>query len=484
MRLALGGVAVVMALLVSGSALAEDLLARAVAARERGDYGAAIALLERALPNRDAELMLAETLAWAKRFEEAEARYRAILTRDPASRAARLGLARVLLWQGRYDEASARFNEIVRVEPANVDALEGHATAAYWSGDLRSAARDFHRVLTLEPRREFARQALAEIATFSAPSQRLTLDAVDDDQPLDAIRSEVTATFFSDPLTRWSAVAGVYHLDAARLGTRSGEYVRIENETKWRAFIAGGSLGLLEFPDGTHRPIGSLRLGYRSFTLAVDHREELASATALRTHATSTGATLRWSHERDWIAAVEATNRRYFDENTTRSLIAYAVVPVVRRDEWTVWGGASGALRDTDESRFALTAIASTRGDDGVFRYSYRGEYDPYWAPENLAEARLVVAVERRHARGAVKLHADGGFMRDRGRAFGPDAGAAPFPPSTFTVEFDRTFTPYRAGVTTDFRVAPQLRLELGAEHSATVDYRATSFHVSLVRRR
>ncbi|MFL6244494.1 MAG: hypothetical protein ACJ74H_00590, partial [Thermoanaerobaculia bacterium] len=148
-----------------------------------------------------------------------------------------------------------------------------------------------------------------------------------------------------------------------------------------------------------------------------------------------------------------------------------------------LWLGASAAARDTDESRFRLTAVSSTR-DAGFFRYQYRGEYDPYWTPDNLLEARLVLALERRTSRGGVKLHADGGFARDRGRAFGPDAGPDPFPASPFTFTFDRTYHPWRAGLAADFTLAPQWRIEAGVERGVTVDYRSTSVHASLVRRR
>src|SRR5687768_15283203 len=152
-----------------------------------------------------ADLNTAERLAWEKRFAESEALYRQILASDPESTNARLGLARVVMWQGRYAEAVAMFDDLEGIE-----ALEGRATAEYWSGDLRSAARDFRRVLAIDPNREFARTSLREIESTARPSQRITIGAVHDDQPLDAMRAEVAATFFSDPLTRWSVIGGTY----------------------------------------------------------------------------------------------------------------------------------------------------------------------------------------------------------------------------------------------------------------------------------
>jgi hypothetical protein len=423
------------------------------------------------------DLRAAEQLAWDKRFSESEALYRRILEADPASSAAKLGLARVVMWQGRYGEAIGMFKQLEGIE-----ALEGRATAEYWSGDLRSAARDFKKVLALDANRELARTSLRQIEATARPSERVTLDAVEDDQPLDAVRAEVASTFFSDPLTRWSAVVGTYRLDAGRVGESDGQYVAVENETRVGDFTFGGSAGLFSFPDGVRRPIGSLMVRHRALTLRLDHREEIASATSLRTHAAATTAALRWSHDRDWIGAAEVSHRRYFDGNRGNAAIAYAVAPW-RRGEWTFWGGASAAARDTEESRFRMTAVSSTL-DAGFFRYQYRGEYDPYWTPDHLLEGRLVAALERRTNGGGVKLHADGGYARDRGRAFGPDAGPGPFPLSTFTFAFDRTYRPWRAGIAADLVFAAHWRIEAGVERSVTVDYRSTSVHASLVRRR
>lgn len=427
------------------------------------------------------DLRQAEQLGWEKKFAESEALYRRILADRPQSGEAKLGLARVVLWQGRYAEAIALFAAIEGVE-----ALEGRATAEYWSGDLRRAARDFRHVLELDPNREFSRRALAEIHSLAVPSQQISIDGVSDDQPLDGLRAEAMATFFSDPLTRWSVAAGGYHLDAGRIGARDGEYLRIDNQTTLGKTILGASVGVFTFPDGTRRPIGGISIRHRSLTLRVDHREEIASAASLRTHAASTSTALRWDHDRSWIGAAEVSHRRYFDGNESRALVAYAVFPLRRRG-WTLWSGGSAAARDSDESRFRMTAVSATR-EGTFFRYSYRGEYDPYWTPDNLLEARAVIALERRFERGGVKVHADGGYARDRGRAFGPDAGPTPFPSATFTFTFDRTDHPWRAGLDADWTLAPSLapgwRIEAGVERSVTVDYRSTTFHAALVRRR
>lgn len=435
----------------------------------------AILLLAAALDDLDR----AQALAWEQRFVEAEAVYRAL----PPSPEAQLGLARVVLWQKRYDEAIALFDAI---RPATVDSLEGRATALYWSGDFRGAARLFRRVLDIDPQREFSARSLAEIRAAFASSQRIAVDTLDDDQPLDRLRAEATATFYSDPLTRWSATAGWYRLETVRVRPRSGEVARIANETRFpRAhLVASGDIGALEFPDGTTRAVGGAAVRYRALTLRVDHREDLASATSLLTHVTATTASLRWDYQGLAIAAAEASRRRWFDDNTSLAAFAYAVAPILRRGPWTVWSGASAMARDTDETRFGVNAVSSELDPSiGLFRYRYRGHYAPYWTPDDLREARLIVAVERQLRRGGVKLHADAGFARDRGRAFGPETGLTPLPADVFSFAFDRDYRPYRLALSGDVRVAGPYRLEIGAERSVTTDYRANSFHAAVVRR-
>lgn len=426
------------------------------------------------------DLARAQQLAWSKDFAAAEALYRAILAEDPDAVDAQIGLARVVLWQGRYREAIVLFE---RVRARRADVLEGIGQAAYWSGDLRTAARTFREALALEAGREASRQALVEITSLARPSQRLTVVSDRDDQPLARTRFEAEAVHYSDPLTRWSVRAGGYTMDAGRIGESDGTFVALSNETIWRGVTVRAGLGLFTHPDGARRPTGHLGMRRGSVELLIEQQEALASASALRTHASALTTTLRWRREPSWIAAAEATHRRWFDDNETVAAVVYGVAPVVRRGDWTLWSGASAAARDTRESRFEVAAVSGTR-EGNSFRYAWRGEYDPYWTPRELYEARAVAALEYRVARGGVKVHADGGYARDQGRAFGPDTGATPLPAMSYAFDYDREYAPYRFGVTLDREIVAGYRVEAAAERNVTIDYRSTSFYVSLVRRR
>lgn len=411
-------------------------LARRVRATLR-EVKRAILLLCVALSASGGDLERANELAFAKRFAEAEALYRT-LARTAETR---LALARVVMWQGKYAEALAMFDGLEGVE-----ALEGKATAQYWSGDWRAAARTFRRVLEIDPRREFAQKSLSEILAGARPSQRIVVDGMHDDQPLDVVRAEVSAMLFSDPQTRWTVALGRYDGDA------SGTFASVASETTIRALVVNGSVGVFTWPDGVRRPVGSAGVRWRSLSARIERAPEIASAASLRTHIASTTTALRWDTSRRWLASAEVAHRRYSDDNEGWSAVAYAVAPM-RKNEWTFWSGGSFAARDTAESRFTLGGV-----------------YDPYWTPDDLVEGRAVIALERRIASGNVKLHADGGYARDKGRAF--------------DLPYDRSYRPWRIGVAADLRVARDFRVEAGLTRGATVDYRSTSFYAALVRRR
>ncbi|MGZ7079449.1 MAG: tetratricopeptide repeat protein, partial [Thermoanaerobaculia bacterium] len=97
------------------------LVDRATAARAAGDYATAIQTLEIVVARDPAQLparlLLAETLAWAKRFAEAEREYRRALDQVSSSHDGKLGLARVLLWQGRYSAARPLFLSLTTANP-------------------------------------------------------------------------------------------------------------------------------------------------------------------------------------------------------------------------------------------------------------------------------------------------------------------------------------------------------------------------------
>ena len=437
----------------------------------------------------------AQRLAWSKRFDEAERLYRQYLRRNPASREAAVGLAQVVLWKRRYREARTLFLNLVRRNPADAEAMEGAATAAYWEGDFRTAAREFSEVVRRHPERQFAQQSLSEIAAASRDSIRATVDAVEDDQPYSLRRSELKASLFTDPLTRWDVAVGSYHLDNPTLHTqRETPYVLIGSEyvMPWQRLTIGASAGALRWPDQTVRPIGDITLQLRtpnssSLVARVEHRESFYTATSVTTHVAVTRTVFGWSRDApgSWIAGVEAGRLRYFDHNNGRYAQAFALMPVMRRGETVISLGASAALRDTAQSRFYQESISSTLSTPDDFNYQYRGGYTPYWTPQHLREGRAIGILQRPvGARITLKVQAEIGLAHDQAHAFGPSEGPQSLPAQVFEFDFRRTFYPRRIEGKLSVVISDRYRLEGSIGRNTTVFYRANEFRASLVRYR
>jgi len=401
----------------------------------------------------DDDLRAAERLAWQKRFAEAEQTYRAILDGAPTSRTASLGLGQVLLWEQRYDDAAAVYGGTLRDAPNDADARKGMATAEYWSGDFRAAQRDYAAVLRLRPNDAESRKALAEISAASAPVLASDNEFVTDDQPLRRARMALGYTAFSDPLTKWTAMAGTYALTARGFGSASSPFVSIAGSTSLPTLHlrVTGSLRGFRFPDGETKPLGGVAVVREwqgsNLSAEVDRHELLYTASSLRTHASETVTTLGWNRNSDAATSAAAVHAiRYFDGNSGRAADAYHLVRVANGERGSLALGAAVSYRDTEESR--LIAVGNER------------RYDPYWTPQDLFETRAVAAASLNVARATVHLHADGGWARDR------DTGVP------------RTFRPWRASADVTFPLRGAFNATLGFEHQTTVFYNANSIHL------
>lgn len=344
--------------------------------------------------------------------------------------------ARALLFSHHYIQAAAIFRRVLRDAPNNAEARKGLATAEYWSGDFRSAQRDFAAVLRARPSDAEARRALEEIASASRPVITSDSELTDDDQPLGRARASVAGTFYSDPLTAWTATAGTY----AFRGADTSPFASVAGST-WvpsPRLRLGASLRLRRFPDGEAKPLAGVSIAREwrrsSLRLDVDQHELLYTISSLNSHPSETVTTLVWNRNTDATTSAAAVHAiRYFDHNSGRAADAYHLVRLGRLP-WSL--GAAASYRDTDQSRF-----------NGAL-------YDPYWTPLNQREVRGIAAA----AFGRVRLHLDAGVARD---------------------DVNGSFHPWRASAA----VALPFGATLTVERQSTVFYRATSFRLTIVRR-
>ncbi|HEY8711535.1 MAG TPA: tetratricopeptide repeat protein [Thermoanaerobaculia bacterium] len=441
---------------------------------------------------RDTTTLLAraQSLAWAKQFDEAARLYREVLRDAPSSRDARLGLARVRLWQGRYPESREMFLKLVARNRADTDAAEGAATAAYWSGDYRTALREFTAIANAHPHRHSVRRMLNDLRSASATTTSFETAIIDDDQPFRSTRSQARVSMFTDPLTRWDASAGGYTLDSTSGGRHSAPFIAVRNETVIPSLrlTVTPSIGAIRLPDGTHA-IGGATVAFRvaphdSLAMSFTRHEILSNATKLYPFVNVTS--ISWRRTGPWLGSAEAERDRFSDHNAAIAADAYALFPIATRAGWSWFAGGSALTRDTRDSRFYVSGITATRDPSGAFfHYTYRGAYDPYWTPQHLFEARAIVAIERRFgSKATLRAQGDGGQAHDRAVSFWPDSGRTPFPSSIGQSTFNRSYSPWRLDVTSSMPIAHGITLDVGWEHSVTSFYRANRFHASLARRR
>ena len=370
-----------------------------------------------------------------------------ILTASVGLRAAEREDAFALLWAGNYRQARAAFENVLRRQPRDPVARLGLAQSDYWSGDYRRALVEFQRVLEIQPSNAEARRAVEEIRAVSRAGFGVEADAIDDDQPYRGGGTEARVFFFSDPLTKWELGGGGSRLRA--LGDeKSTAEIALAGETTLPSIRTRIRAGLrhFRFPDGDARLLPSLRAERRlrtsSIALVAERRPLLRSAPALRRHAWDDALSARWGRENgsglQFAAAAEHV--RYFDRNSGWGADAYVLAPVSR----ALFLGASAAFRDTRESRF-----------DG-------GQYDPYYTPQQLAEARAVGAFTLTRGRLTTSAHLDAGIARER------TAGR---------------FVPWRASLSLTMRVTPDVALSATATHDSTAFYNANEIHAGLAGR-
>ncbi|HUP62912.1 MAG TPA: tetratricopeptide repeat protein [Thermoanaerobaculia bacterium] len=398
------------------------------------------------------------TLAARKQWSEAEAEARETVRRFPESRDAQLTLAQVVLWRGRYTEARTLFARLVARNAEDIEARLGAAQAAYWSGDYREALREFRAILRRRPDHPDARRAVGEILSAARPGYSAGAGGISDDQPYRSMFGGVTAYAFSDPLTKWQLGAGTTRLRTDRLSADVREITASGETVLPRAAIhVQGALRWMRFPDERSEllPLVSIgrRFGRSRAAVAWQRRELLRARTALHSHPFADVLSIRWSHDHPGAPqfSAGAERLRYFDGNHGTSADAYGLFPVGR-----IALGASAAWRDTREPRF--------RPDTG--------EYDPYWTPHDLREARLIAAASARRGNVTLDLHLDGGVARDRVLYLFAES------PS-----FQRTFHPWRASLAVTAPLSPRGTLSLSAERSSTVFYTANEIRASLAGR-
>jgi tetratricopeptide (TPR) repeat protein len=84
-------------------------------------------------------------------YDEALAKFRAILAENPTITPAYIGMGDIYLEQHDYERAEPAFSRAARLEPRNFDAQYGHGRALQMLGRFVEAIRAYQRALTIDP---------------------------------------------------------------------------------------------------------------------------------------------------------------------------------------------------------------------------------------------------------------------------------------------------------------------------------------------
>ena len=119
------------------------------------DYERAIDLCKDYLQKnpRDIEIrfLLASSLAWADRLDEAIKEYNNIIAVDKNNITARKLLAVLAGWNNRYDEAIKNYKQIVAIDRMNIDAYISLATQYSWNNEPTKAFEIFKQAESIAP---------------------------------------------------------------------------------------------------------------------------------------------------------------------------------------------------------------------------------------------------------------------------------------------------------------------------------------------
>jgi tetratricopeptide (TPR) repeat protein len=143
-----------------------QLLAAGDEAWRAGKFDEAFARYEAVLGSDStsarAVFRVATMLAWRNDLGKSESMFRLYLRLAPGDDDGRIGLARTLAWGGRYDESVALCDSVLTANPRQRDAALLAAQARAWSGRLRTAINRYRNWLSGHPNDAEAWLALAQ----------------------------------------------------------------------------------------------------------------------------------------------------------------------------------------------------------------------------------------------------------------------------------------------------------------------------------
>jgi len=210
-------------------------VARADSLARAGRHADALALFDSVLAGdatrRDARLGRARTLAWAGHYDAAERAFADEVAVDSSAEAL-AGLARVAAWRGNWALGEARWRALVAREPGSVEGWTGLGQVLRWQGRLPEAQEAIERALALAPGDADATAQLAWVRRQRRPSLDARLSPGGDSDDNRALHGLVQVMF---PVARQWRAGVAFSNRYTSLGTLDANGAQFVARGEWTA---------------------------------------------------------------------------------------------------------------------------------------------------------------------------------------------------------------------------------------------------------
>lgn len=418
----------------------------------------------------------AQLLNRAGRTEAAAREYEAAVTLTPADPWLRVEYAELLMSLVALRRAQAVALPLAEdgntPDEARARALTVLGTVAYWRGDLAAAVDRFEAAVAVSPDQSEALRQLYEIRAATRSWARLSLMAMDDNQPYRRGRAELEVGAFLNPL--WTAAVELTphlldppahtglasatrgpaeargtltgFLPAARLDVTGGFGGVRQDETTW---VGHAGLGL-RLPGEISLEGRAERERYLWTTASADTLVMLESGELVLERAAHPG----------WAGEAVARLESFRDGNRVATVYAWLLAPVV---PGLRLGGAA-SWQDAEESRWQPDTE----------------RYTPYFTPleQRVVSALAEVVVSLGSA--TARLNGNWGVWA-REEAPGTAVSVPGNPPGRGAVRrAERSYTPWSVVAALDVPAGERISLRFGAERQRTAFYQLTRGDIGL----
>ena len=469
----------------------QELVREAQRLRDRGEFAAALQLLDKRLEqspdDAEAARLRAQTLYWMKDVERARAGYATAVGRHPGNTRLRLDFARMLAETGNRSAARALLEPLRRDSSASAEADALLGTLAYWDGDYTGARRLFLSALRADPAQHEAARQLREIQLISAPWLRVSPSLWHDDQSLDRSAVALEAGWFVSPLLSLTVRSHPARYSAGASRTFWSNEVEISHFAPAAHLETSAAAGAFRRPgdptsvDWTGRLAVGLRAG-AGVTLRgrVERAPYLHTVASLQIPVMADTALglVHWNHSRGWIGEAALQRQQFPDGNIVRTRYGWLLAPLVHGAHSQLQAGYAVAGANADEDRFTF-AQPQQPFPPADPRFSLAGVYTPYYTPARVFTQSAIAAITAGKRTGPV-LRADGSY----GFRAAEDA-------TVFEVVGDqvvaaihrRHYSPWTVRAALEIPATPALSWNVSGEAGRTAFYRWTTARLQITYR-